>query len=67
MVVVLLLVISLSFAEDKISIEDIYGTWVNSDYNEKGQIAKVVINHDGSEFGYHNETSTEYYLDAVFS
>jgi len=58
-IVVLLLVVSLSFAGDKISIEDTYGTWVNSDYNEKAQAAKVVGNPDGTDLLYSKETDSE--------
>ena len=57
--IVLLIVVSPSFAEDKISIDDSYGTWVNSDYNEKGQDAKVVINPDGTVVSYAKETDKE--------
>jgi hypothetical protein len=40
LVIGLFLVESLSFAGDKISVNVIYGTWVNSDYNETGHYAK---------------------------
>jgi len=46
--IVLLIAVPLSFADDKISIDDIYGTWVNPDYNEKGQYAKWVDHPDGT-------------------
>ncbi len=44
---------------DKITIDDIYGTWVNLDYNYTGQYAKVVINPDGIMIGYAKETDKE--------
>ena len=59
MVIVLLIVVSLLFAEDKISVDNTYGTWVNSDYNEKGQAAKVVSNPDNTFEFYNTETHTE--------
>jgi hypothetical protein len=59
LVIALVLVVSLSFAGDKISLDDIYGTWVNSDYNEKAQSAKIVSNPDGTELLYSKETDTE--------
>jgi len=65
--IALLFAVSVSFAGDKITIEDIYGTWVNADYNEKGQMAIVVINHDGTLLGYDKETSTEYYFKNDFT
>jgi len=57
--VAIILAVPISFAEDKIEIEDTYGTWVNSDYNEKGQDAKVVINPDGTVVSYAKETDKE--------
>jgi hypothetical protein len=46
-VISFLLAVSVSFAGDKISIDDIYGTWVNADYNTKGQMAKVIAHPNG--------------------
>ena len=57
--IVLFLAVSLSFGEDKISIDDIYGTWVNPDYNEKGQYAKIINNPDGTYEWYSKDTDTE--------
>jgi hypothetical protein len=59
LLIVLLLVVSLSFAEDKITIEDTYGTWVNSDYNFGMADAVIILNPDGTASGYGEETDTE--------
>jgi hypothetical protein len=56
---ILLFAASLSFAGDKISIDDIYGTWVNSDYNEMAQFAKVIISPERMGEGYKIETDSE--------
>jgi hypothetical protein len=47
-VIVLFLAVSLSFAEDKITIEDTYCAWVNADYNERSESALIIFNPDGS-------------------
>jgi hypothetical protein len=49
------------------ALKKLSGTWVNSDYNEKGQMAKVIINPDGTELGYDKETSTDYYYKEEFT
>ncbi len=59
LVIILLFTVSVSFAGGKISIEDTYGTWVNADYNEKGQFAKVINNPDGTYEMYNKDTDTE--------
>ena len=59
LVIIFLVVISVLFAGKKISIEETYGTWVNSDYNEKGQWAKVINNPDGTYALYNKDTETE--------
>ncbi len=43
----------------KISIDETYGTWVNSDYNEKGQYAKEVDHPDGTYDLYQKLTDPE--------
>jgi hypothetical protein len=48
LVIVLFLAVLLSFAEDRITIDDIYGAWVNPDYNEKAPAAKWISHEDGS-------------------
>jgi hypothetical protein len=55
----LLFTVSLIYAEDKISIGDTYGTWVNADYNERSEVALVIFNPDGSAVGYAKDTDTE--------
>jgi len=52
LVITLLLATSVSFAEEKIRIEDTYGTWVNSDYNEKYGWAKEIFHPDGTSEWY---------------
>jgi beta-lactamase regulating signal transducer with metallopeptidase domain len=36
-----------------------FGTWVNTDYNLKGQFAKTIINSDGTIKRFNTETDTE--------
>jgi hypothetical protein len=57
-VIVLLFAVSMLFAEDVISLDDIYGTWINADYNEKGIIAKVIINPENTSQWYKRVTDT---------
>jgi hypothetical protein len=59
LVVILLLATFVLFAGKKISIEEAYGTWVNSDYNEKGQFAKEIDHPDGTYDLYQRLTDTE--------
>jgi len=59
LVIVLLVAVPLSFADDKISIDDIYGTWINADYNEKALMAKVTINPDNTSQWYRTLTDTD--------
>jgi len=58
-VIILLLVFSLSFAGDKITIEDTYGTWINSDYNEVYKPAKSIYHSDGTYELYSKVTDTK--------
>ena len=62
MIVILLFAVSLLFAEDAISIDDIYGTWVNADYNEKAPRAKWIRHNDGTLELYNkvNDNETSY-------
>ena len=39
--------------------EVLFGTWVNTDYNLKGQFAKNIINSDGTIKRFNTETDTE--------
>ncbi|MHA2218900.1 MAG: hypothetical protein ACXACY_23505, partial [Candidatus Hodarchaeales archaeon] len=48
LILALLFAVSVSFASDKIKIEDTYGTWVNSDYNTEVQFAKIICYADGT-------------------
>ena len=59
LVLMLLFGISVSFAGDKITIEDTYGTWINSDYNEKYGRAKEIHHPDGTSEWYGKITNTE--------
>ncbi len=59
LVIILLFTVSVSFAGGKISIEDTYGTWVNADYNEKGQYVKEIDHPDGTYDLYLKLTDTE--------
>jgi len=45
-VIVLLLVVSVSFAEDKISIDPMVGTWINTDYDKIDKWGKFIIKPD---------------------
>jgi hypothetical protein len=58
-VIVLLFALFVSFAGDKISIEDIYGTWVNSDYNENAYMGKAIEHPDGTYELFNKVTDTE--------
>ena len=60
LLIVLLLMVSLSFADDKISIDDIYGIWINSDYNGNYPPRAKEIHHpeDTSEW-YYRVTDSE--------
>ena len=59
LVIILLLLFSLSFAGDKITIEDTYGTWINSDYNEVYKPAKSIYHSDGTYELYSKVTDTK--------
>ncbi len=59
LVIIFLVVISVLFAGKKISIEDTYGTWVNADYNTKGQMAKEIDYPNGTYAEYQQLTDTE--------
>ena len=61
LVIILLFVISVSFAGNKITIEDTYGTWVNSDYNDKGIEAVAIMTSEGKIIRYNSEKDTEPY------
>ena len=58
LVIALLLGVSLSFAGDEIAAYVTFGTWINSDYNDKGQPAKVIVNLDGTMKFFPAETDT---------
>ena len=59
LVVILIFATLVLFAGKKVTIDVIYGTWVNSDYNEKGQFAKTINNPDGTYELYSKDTDTE--------
>ena len=60
LVILFCVAVSLSFAVDKISIDDVFGTWVNSDYNDElWKAGKKVTNPDGTDLAYGKETDTE--------
>jgi hypothetical protein len=58
-VIALLFAASVSFAGDKISIDDIYGTWINSEYKFGMYEAVIILNPDGTIVGYDKETDAE--------
>jgi hypothetical protein len=43
LVITLLFAASVSFAEDKISIDPVVGTWVNTDYDKISKWGKIII------------------------
>jgi hypothetical protein len=55
-VLALLFAASVSFAGDKISIDDIYGTWVNPDYKFGFAEEVIILNSDGTIVGYQYKT-----------
>ena len=59
LVIVTLFAVSVSFADDKITIEDTYGTWVNSDYNVVYKPAKSIYYSDGTYEIFSREIDTE--------
>jgi hypothetical protein len=59
LVIVLFIAVSISFADDKITIEDTYGTWVNPDYEWGIYEEVIILNPDGTIVGYDKETDTE--------
>jgi len=60
LIIPMIFVLSISFAENKITVEDIFGTWINSDYNEKYGRAKEIHHPDGTSEWYSKETDTEH-------
>ena len=61
LIIILLIASSVLFASKKIPVEDTYGTWVNSDYNETGQYAKIILNPDRTLERFFKVTDTEPY------
>ncbi len=59
LVVILIFATFVLFAGKKVTIDVIYGTWVNSDYNEKGQFAKLITDPAGTYEWYSKDTDTE--------
>ena len=59
LIIILLLLTSLSFADARITAQDTYGTWSNSDYNVKAPYAKIIVNPDGSIKRFQTVTDTE--------
>jgi hypothetical protein len=59
-VIILLSAVSVSFAGDKISVDQFYGTWINENYNEyRYHHAKVIFNPDGPFAYYENINDTK--------
>ncbi len=58
-VVILIFATIVLFAGKKVTIDVIYGTWVNSEYNETGKDAKWIINPDGTYKAYRSEKDTD--------
>ncbi len=59
LVVILIFATFVLSAGKKISIEETYGTWINSEYNEKGIEALVVMTSDGKIARYNSEKDTD--------
>jgi hypothetical protein len=59
LVVILIFATIVLFAGKKVTKDVIYGTWVNSEYNETGKEAKWIINPDGTYEAYLSEKDTE--------
>ncbi len=57
--IILLSTSLLLFAVDKITIDQTYGTWVNSDYNYSGQNAKITITPEGIVEEYNKDTDED--------
>ena len=58
-VIILLFVVTISFAEDQIRIEDSYGTWVNPDYNIANPAEVIICKPDSTLSGYAKATDTD--------
>ena len=59
LVISLLFAVTIAFAEDKIRIEDTYGTWINTDYNVSAPAEVIICNPDGTVIGYSKATDTD--------
>ena len=67
LILVLLFVVSVSFAEDKTPVDQFFGTWVNEDYNEvRMQWEKVTLNPDGTFDYYNNSNDTKPFMSGTF-
>ena len=58
LVIILLVPVTISFAEDQIRIEDSYGTWVNPDYNIANPAEVIICKPDSTLIGYAKATDT---------
>jgi hypothetical protein len=58
-VIILLFAVTISFVEDKIKIEDTYGTWVNPDYNIANPAEVIICKPDATLIGYAKATDTD--------
>ncbi len=56
---ILLVAVLVLFAGKKISIEDTYGTWVNSDYSVSAEAEVIICNPDETVIGYSKATDTD--------
>jgi hypothetical protein len=59
LVIILLFAVTISFAEDKIRIEDTYGTWVNPDYNVRDPAEVIICKPDSTLIGYSKATDID--------
>ena len=57
-VLISFLATSVSFAEDKISIDPVVGTWVNKDYDKVQKWGKFIVNPDFTYEGFNDPTRT---------
>ena len=58
-VIALISVASISLADNTITVEDIYGTWVNQDYKFGFAEDVIIINPDHTIVGYQYKTDVE--------
>jgi hypothetical protein len=59
LVITLIFAASVSFAEDKISIDPVVGTWVNPDYDKISKLGKIIIKPDFTREAFWDPTRKE--------